>query len=181
MKRFLLTLFLMILCLPVEAKKEKSLVLTGGIEYTVETARKEAFDGIAYTIPLSMLAPHLEDPNYDSNKKATANRQEDLSDRWIERYSNGGYSIVYKKDRYKGYSYDLSGKLEVIRIRTSLNFPLKSYSYDLSGKLEGVSFYTRVDGKTHVFAYNPDGSFSHHWIDNKCYDKDGKLILRVIE
>ena len=163
-----------------EAKKQ-IMVLTGSITYTVETARNEAFDGIEYQISMEPYKKYFKDPNYGKNKKAMANGQEDLSDRWIGYFSNGTYNIVYKNDRYTEYTYDSTGKLELIYIRTSFNFPAKSYTYDLAGKLNGVSFYTRVNDKVHIFTYNADGSFDSHYINGKFYDKDGKLILERVQ
>ena len=168
---------MLVLCLPVEAKKEKSTLLTGGIEYTVETARQEAFDGIEYTIPLSMLKPYLKDSNYGENKKAMRNGQEDLSDRWIGYFSNGRYNVVYKNDRYKEYSYSSNGRLRGITIRTSLDFPVKGYTYNIFGKLEDVTFYVKVNNDSHIYVYTPEGVLTSHWINNKCYDKDGKVVL----
>lgn len=172
MKRFLLVLFLIVLCLPVEARKEKSLVLTGGVEYTVETARKEAFDGVEYTIPLTLITPHMKDPNYGENKKAMANGQEDLSDRWVGKYSDGGYTVVYKKDRYKVYSYYKNGKLEGIGIRNSLNYPVKVYSYEVSGLLKSVSFLISYEES---YAFTTNGNLKSYCKHNRCYDKDGNF------
>lgn len=74
------------------------LTLEGGVVYTVESARKEAFDGVKYKIPVASFKEHLTDPNFEENKAAIASGITDLGNRWIEWFSTGGYNIVYKNN-----------------------------------------------------------------------------------
>ena len=97
MKKVIYAILVMILSVPLSGYTVK-----GGVTYTVETARKEAFADVEYTLPKSIINAHKTDPNYKENMKAKANGVKKLSDRYITYYDDGGYGIVYKANRYYG-------------------------------------------------------------------------------
>ena len=150
------------------------LTLEGGVTYTVESARKEAFSGVKYKIPVSSFKKYMQDPNFEENKAAIAAGEVDLGDRKIELFSDGSYGVIYNNNLYKTYFYGDSGKLECFEIRSSLNFPSKTYQYNAKGQLDGVIFIVSRDES---FMYKNNGELFGHWIGDKCYDKNGNNVL----
>ncbi len=154
------------------------LTLEGGVTYTVESARKEAFSGVKYKIPVSSFKKYMQDPNFEENKAAIAAGKADLGDRWVEAYSDLTYGILFKNDRYRVYYYDKSGHLTTIGIRSSLVCPMKSYAYNLKGELESVSFYQSANN---IYTYDFQGNLLGHRINDVVYDADGNEILKRIK
>ena len=151
------------------------LTLEGGVTYTVESARKEAFSGVKYKIPVSSFKKYMQDPNFEENKAAIAAGKVDLGDRWIERYSDDGYGVIYKKNILHSYFYDKYGKLENIEVRSSLKYPTKTYLYSTKGTLENVVFVVSID---EAFIYKMDGKLDSHWIGDDCFDENGNFVLK---
>lgn len=149
--------------------------LKGAVSYTVEAARKEAFANVEYTIPQSIIDSNLVDPNFEENKKAIKNGSKELGDRYITHYSNGGYGIIYKNNLYYEFYYKDNGNLDSIGKRTGLTCPTKSYVFKTNGNLEEIHLYVSLQD---TFIFKPNGELSAHWIYNKCYDKNGKLIMQ---
>lgn len=152
-----------------------ALKLTGGVEYTVETAREEAFAGVVYQIPVSTFSKYMRDPDYADNQNGLKLGKEDLGDRWITKFSDGSYMITYKKDKYKSYTYETDGKLSSYGIKTGIDYVEKVYDYDLSGKLFCVALYVRYN---EIYGFNIDGTLDYHWIGDNCYDINGKVTLK---
>lgn len=71
--------------------------LKGGVTYTVEQARKEAFARVQYFLPKSIIEANMFDPNFKDNVRAIKNKITETTDRFIVYFSDGSYSIVYKK------------------------------------------------------------------------------------
>lgn len=147
--------------------------LKGGVTYTVEQARKEAFAGVQYFLPKSIIEANMLDPNFRDNARAIKDNITETPDRFIVYFSDGAYSIVYKKDLYYEFNYNKNGKLEQIGKRTGLTYPTQSFKYGLSGYLEEINLYI---SKRETFIFNANGQLKSHWINNKCYDLNGNLI-----
>ena len=98
----------------------------------------------------------------------------DMGDRYIAFYSDDSYAILYKNNMYYEYYYHLNGKLGMVGKRTSTSYPAKSYKYDTKGKLQSVILYIR---KGESYSFTPSGQLTARWIDNKCYDLNGNLII----
>ena len=148
--------------------------LKGGVTYTVEQARKEAFADVQYRLPQSIINAHFKDPNYEENMKAKGKGIIDLGNRLVTYFSDGGYGVLYKKNQYFEYYYYADGKLEMIGKRTSTSYPAKSYKYDTEGKLQSVILYVK---KGESYNFTPTGQLNGIWHNNKCYDINGKLLL----
>lgn len=151
------------------------LTLEGGVTYTVESARKEAFEGVKYKIPVSSFKEHLKDPNFVENKAALAAGVVVLGDRKICLFSDGGYGVIYNNNKYNLYFYDKHGKLTSMDIRSGLICPVKTYKYTPKGLLENIVFDVSLK---ETFIYKLNGELEGHWIGDNCYDKNGKLLLR---
>ena len=169
MKKAVYTVLILFLALPL-----CGYTLKGGVTFTVEQARKEAFADVQYRLPQSIINAHLKDPNYKENMKTKRKGYIDMGDRYIAFYSDDTYAILYKNNMYYEYYYYLNGKLEMVGKRTSTSYPAKSYKYDTKGKLQSVILYIR---KGESYSFTPSGQLSAHWIDNKCYDLNGNLII----
>ena len=167
-------IFWIILIILLQMPVAYGLTLEGGVVYTVESARKEAFEGVKYKIPVSSFKEHLRDRNFEENKSYRTNGIVDLADRRIEWFSDGSYGITYKSNRLVCYFYDKSGSLQSLSKIFSLMYPIKSYKYSAKGKLEGVILYV---SQNESFIYEINGELYGHWIGNQCYDENGKKVL----
>lgn len=154
--------------------------LKGGVTYTVEQARKEAFAGVQYFLPKSIIEANMFDPNFKDNVRAIKDNITETPDRFITFFSDESYCIVYKKDLHYEFYYSQDGKLTHIGKRTGLNCPTKSYKYNVSGNLEEIVLYVSVARKE-VYIFDNTGQLTAHWINNKCYDLNGKLIKRSFD
>ena len=168
--KFLICLF--ILCFSVLSTN--AVTLKGGIAYTVEQARTEAFDGIEYSLPAKIIKKNKTDPNYDINKMLIENDVDEVADRFVTRFSDGSYGIIYKDNACYEYYYDKNGKLERVGKRISLIYPTKSFKYDKHGKLKEVNLYKN---ETHFYIFNEKKELLYHWINDKCYDKNGNIVI----
>ena len=154
--------------------------LKGGVSYTVEQARKEAFAGVQYFLPKSIIEANMFDPNFKDNVMAIKDNITETPDRFITYFSDETYCVVYKKDLHYEFYYSQDGKLTHIGKRTGLNCPTKSYKYNVSGNLEEIVLYVSVARKE-VYIFDNTGQLTAHWINNKCYDLNGKLIKRSFD
>ena len=169
MKKVINTALILILSLPL-----CGYTLKGGVTYTVEQARKEAFADVEYRLPQSIIKAHLKDPNYKENMNTKRMGYIDMGDRYIAFYSDDTYAVLYKNNMYYEYYYYLDGKLEMIGKRTSTSYPAKSYKYDTKGKLQSVILYVK---KGESYNFTATGQLNGIWHNNKCYDINGKLLL----
>ncbi|MBS6553143.1 MAG: hypothetical protein KH321_04265 [Clostridium sp.] len=173
MKKCWFVFLVMVLVLPL-----CGYTLKGGVTYTVEQARKEAFAGVQYFLPKSIIEANMFDPNFRDNIRAINNKITETPDRFITYFSDETYCVVYKKDLYYEFYYSIDGKLIYIGKRTGLNFPTTRYKYNLNGGLEVVSLYLN---SKESFVFDTKGQLTAHWINNQCYDLNGKLILKSFD
>ena len=148
--------------------------LKGGVKYTVKQAREEAFANVEYTLPQSIIKANLTDPNYKENQKAIKLGATELKDRYIQHFSDGGYGIIYKKNLYFVYYYKKNGKLDGIEKRESLYTPMKTFRYNSDGNLEEISLFLTQNNS---YIFNINGELQCHWVGNKGYNKNGKVII----
>ena len=168
-KHFILILLILSLSSYTFAK-----TLTGGISYSVDTARTIAFQDIQYQIDMKPYQQHFFDKNKDKNLKALAKNKTSFLDRWITHYSTTNYSIQYKKDPNIIFYYDKNGKLLLIGFTQGKNFPKKSIRYDANGNLDSLCL--TISSKED-FMFDKNKNLSSHWIGNNCYNTNGELIM----
>ena len=164
----ILVISMMMFALPLEAK-----TLKGGVKYTVKQAREEAFANVEYSLPQSIIKANLTDPNYKENKKAIKLGATELKDRYIQHFSGGEYALAYKNNMYIVYYYKCNGELDTIEKRESLQAPMRSFRYNIKGNLEEISLFLTPDN---TYIFNINGELRYHWIGDKGYDKNGKVI-----
>lgn len=148
------------------------------MSYTPESARKEAFEGVKYSIPVESFKKYLVDSNYAENMKYKRLGSVDLGDRSVQYFSDGGYIVTYLKDLHYAFIFSKFGKLDGIQIRSSLTYPYKTYSYTHKGKLDGVIF---EPDPYYSYLYEIDGKFVGHWEGDYFYDPNGKLSLQKVK
>ena len=166
---------ILILSLPIEIEAK---TLKGEVKYTVKQAREEAFSNVEYTLPQSIIKANLTDPNYKENKKAIKLGATELKDRYITYAADGSYGIIYKNNLYYEYDYFPNGKLEGIGKRNGLTYPVVSYFYNTQNELTELMLYVN---EYQAFQFKANGQLLYHWINNKCYDENGKIINEVYQ
>ena len=173
MKKVWILFLVVFLTLPVSAY-----TLKGGVTYTVESARKEAFADVKYSISSRIIKNNKFDPNYEENKKLIKQGIVETNDRYITYYLNGGYAIVYKNNLYYEFGYRQDGKLNSVGVRTGLICPIKVFVYDVNNKLKEVRLQINLE---EAYVFFPNGQLDAHWIKDTCYDINGKVISKVIK
>lgn len=169
MKKFLITLLLFLIMLPAVAK-----TLTGGVVYTVESARKAAFEGIEYEISMEPFKKYMTDPGFISPAKTEGGKPKvSKKGRRVTFFSDGEYAISYKNNIYS-YYYKKNGQLVniVIDDANSKTYPFLSKKYDLNGKLVRVFL---IVSSSESFVFTPDKLLTAHWLNDKCYDENNKI------
>ena len=168
MKKVWILFLVVFLTLPVYAY-----TLKGGVTYTVESARKEAFADVKYSISSRIIKNNKFDPNYEENKKLIQQGINETNDRYIAYFAKGGYEIVYKNNLFIEYYYDKNGILEHLEERECLSFPMRSVKYDTKGNLIRIVLSVSRDD---VYIFFPNGQLESHWLNNKEYDLNGNVI-----
>ena len=153
------------------------LTLKGGVKYTVESAREEAFRNIEYQIPMEPHKKYLKDPGYtpgEGGKKPKISKK----GRTVSYFSDGSYAVRYYTNWKKIYIYNGKGDLEAIEIRCTSNvYPKISRCYDKKGILVNVTFWISA---TDNYIYDINGVLLAYWKGNVAYDKKGNvLVLRI--
>lgn len=178
MKKFLITLLLFLIMLPAVAK-----TLTGGVVYTVESARKAAFEGIEYEISMEPFKKYMTDPGFISPAKTEGGKPKvSKKGRKIVLFYRGEYCINYDDSPSLDYYYNAAGKLIAVGMFVKNRHTVKKYprlylKYDIVGHLESVTYYT---ARGESFTYDKNKSFIVHWKNNKGYDANGKIINKRI-
>ena len=173
MKKVWILFLVVFLTLPVSAY-----TLKGGVTYTVESARKEAFADVKYSISSRIIKNNKFDPNYEENKKLIKQGIVETNDRYITYYSDGQYGIVYKNNLYYEFDYFQDGRLDSVGVRTGLVCPIKVYGYDVNNKLKDIRLQIST---SESYNFSVDGSFLNHWINGVCYDINGNIIKRTLK
>lgn len=166
MKRVLLFLIMLIMVLPVQCE-----TLKGGVVYTVESAREEAFRGIEYQISMEPYKKYMTDPGYTpakGNRKAKIKKR----GRDITFFDDGSYGVVRGNI---SYYYKPNGKLEAIEITPEGSYPKLTKVYDINGNLDSITYY--INGSD-SFVYDKDKSFNGKWLGNEFYNASGQLKIK---
>ena len=133
----------------------QAVVIKGGVHYTVESAREEAFSKVRYTISL------------DKNGKPKIRK----FGRFVTFFSDGEYGVFSVITGF-AYYYDKNGKLYALMKNTSSNYPVLIPKYDIKGQLIEVMY--RVE-KNNTYVYGADKTYKGHWLGNNFYNPSGVL------
>lgn len=170
--KFVIFFCLLALCLPVSAE-----TLHGGVSYTEETARQEAFEGVR---PLSIVySVGWESPKYffDLNEQNDAIAITRTTAKIAGLPVAKCISVIYKDEPQKEYiyrkhigkKYILSATITEDKNNTSFQ---RYLTYDRYGHLLSIQFLTDTEG----FIYDKNRKIIAKWTNNQ-----GKVIGRNIK
>lgn len=145
-------------------------LIQGGISYDVESARNEAFENIEPTFSSDLIAAHLLDSDFDSNRRALLVGNTELMNRTLCKFSNGIYGIRYHDDPYRAYYYNPDGTLSYVDQKSRLDFPHNVSTYNLNGKLISTAIYIT---KYEQYIFDLNKNLTTHWVGNDGYDAAG--------
>ena len=106
MKKLFSIILLCLICIITTA-----FTLKAGIVYTVDGVRSLAFEGIKKQINIHEYKTFFYDKNFILNKNAIIKNKLNFRDRTIQTFSNGKYSILFKKNPERYFIYNSDGKL----------------------------------------------------------------------
>lgn len=149
-------------------------ILTGGVDYNVNSARKELFQNYEPYINRNLLNLHAYDVQNKTNLICLLKGQTDLKDRTLAMFSDGTYAVMYFNDRLNVYYYKNDGSLLYIEKKESEIYPYKACKFDITGKIINKSL--RVS-KEETFIYTPDAKLIAHWINSNGYDERGNIVM----
>ena len=147
--------------------------LIGGIVYNVENARKLSFENTRMSINMDKYSKYMKDKNYCKNRKLLLKEKFNISYTDLTKFSDGGYSIRYKKLVNPCFYYDKNGKLVSMGFMYGDVYPKKYIMYDAKGHLDSVSLVISAN-EQYMFDKNKEMQF--HWIKENCYNKKGELV-----
>lgn len=151
-----------------------SFTLEGGVSFTVESARIEAFNGIKYKIDINNHKQYFTDQNFQENKRLIDKKKFKTRDRLLTVFSSdGAYAITYKSNKNISYYYDISGRLKYVDYKLNETYPIKYIIYNIKGDLDSVVLDV---GHNEQFMFDINKKLGAHWIGNNCYNEKGELI-----
>lgn len=168
---------ILILCTSLSVNAE---IITGGVEYNTNSARKELIQSQQLSIPQDLLNANLVDSNRNNNLAILLKGVTELKDRTLAYFSDNSYGIIYKdKPQYVWY-YNNDGILTHSEVKSSLEYPYKTYKYSTDGQLVNMSL--RVS-KNETYIFKPDGTLIAHWLGQYCYNEAGNIIMsrKIVE
>lgn len=149
----------------------QAVVIKGGVHYTVESAREEAFSKVRYTIPMDEHKKYLTDPGFSLDKNGKPKIRKFLRD--VTVFSDGSYGVYYSNKKIS-YYYNENGKLEELSYTLGTTYPKLTLKYDVKGNLNAVT-YEVAAGESYM--YENDKTYMGHWVGEKFYDAKGHVIL----
>ena len=161
MKKVFVILFLLIgLC-------AQGVVLKGGVHYTVESAREEAFSRVKYKISMDEHKKYLKDPGFSLDKNGKPKIRKFGRD--VTFFSGGSYCLQINQTIYY---YDSKGKLEGLSYSLGNTYPKLSVKYDINGILIAVIFNIN---KNEAYMYEGNKKYLGRWIGEKFYAPSGQV------
>ena len=172
-KNCFFTVLICCLLLSVFSQTAFSKVLKGGVHYTVESARDEAFSKVQYKISMEEHKKYLKDPGFSLDRHGKPKIKK--FGRFVTFFSGDGdgYGVTYLFSDYN-YYYNPNGELIEIEVATPLDFPYLTQKYDINGNLMGVALHADFSNS---FIYLPDKKYVGKWVDSKFYDPQGKVTM----
>ena len=149
----------------------QAVVIKGGVHYTVESAREEAFSKVRYTIPMDEHKKYLTDPGFSLDKNGKPKIRK--FGRRVTFFSNGNYGVYYSSKQI-GYFYYNDGTLNEISYLIGYKYPKLTIKYDTSGNLTCV-IYEAAPRESYV--YDANKNFLGRWVNEEFFDPHGNLLL----
>lgn len=156
MKKFLLILIIIFSILPIDAK-----IITGEVEFNDNNTRKSIYE-------------HYIDKDNSYNVSNILAGNVNLSDRRLVSFSDGSYGIHYYNDPMYSWYYSNNGRLISFTKKDSLTYPSNYVKYKPDGTVLNKGY--RVSEKE-SYVYSSNGKLLAHWINDKCFDEYGNLVM----
>lgn len=178
MKKVLVLLILLLVSTPSYAE---DIVLRGSVAYTVESAKRLAFEGLDLKLDKEKIKPYIYDENNKENREAIKTNIQPEG-RYIMSFAMAkgmvkGYVIVYDDKPQYAYYYSTGGTLVCVDVDNKSQegvFPYKVGKYNpLTGNLIAIGLYISEDEQ---YAYTKDGKLKAHWVGDIGYNAKGKPI-----
>ena len=150
---FLITIF--------SASQIGAKIITGEVEYTNQHNFKNLYE-------------YYIDKNNNENLNNILNGNVNLIDKKLVSFSDGSYGIQYYDDPMYSWYYSKNGKLISFTKRDSLSYPCKFVKYRPDGSV--INQGKRLS-ENESYIYSPQGKVLAHWIDDKCFDEYGNLLM----
>lgn len=147
--------------------------ITGGVEYSAQDALVELRNNIPAT-DFFLTSKNYVDTNNKENYSALLKGVTKLNDRTLGLFSDDTYAVNYYNDPKHVWYYDKSGVLINTEIKSDLTYPYRTYKFTPEGELVNMSMRVS-EGETFIFS--PLGKLLGHWVNEKCYDESGKVIM----
>ena len=172
LKKIILLFIFLLFCLPSQAT-----TLHGGVEYTDQQARQEAFDGVKSFDALSVIG--VFEPRYYFNLNAlndvlvVAKTKTKL----LKVINYELYTVVYKNNPNKEYIYE-KGKEKNKLLATITKTNYKHLKYSPNGELLSIEYFAGNDS----FLYNPQGELIGHWkgLNGKEFEYNLKSKMEIM-
>ncbi|MEI8349475.1 MAG: hypothetical protein WCI77_04935 [Candidatus Omnitrophota bacterium] len=142
-------------------------------DWNEEKAKQEALRGIKYSIDISQYP--AVDPDFDENQQAIKKGQQSIKDRFVTIDTQLPVYVVSKMDNKKNQQitmfYGMDGRLLIVRLFSSPDYPRASYMYCVGdtengkyqpGQLRSFEFHVSLG---HTYFFGADGSFQGHQQD----------------
>lgn len=169
-----MTFFILILFYFFTVNFSGAYTLKTGVIYNVNIARNQAFSNTPLKIDMTDYSNYKIDVENINNINAARKGKNKYKGKYITLFSDGAYSIRYKKSENPCFYYDSNGNLISLGFIYGEKYPKKYLSYDKNGQLLDITLY--VSGKEQ-YVFNLAGTLIEHWIGNNCYNEKGELIL----
>ncbi len=169
MKKFLLLLFTLFLCMPVHSQ-----ILNGEVKYTDTEAQRLVLENTPPEISQTLIQNNFYDINKSENSTAILQGYTSIKDRILGHFSDGSYAIKYLDNPKYVWYYNSEGILTHTEKQTSSDYPYKTYKYNTRGQLINMTLRVSED---ETFIFTPSGTLIAHWVGKNCFDKNGNIIM----
>ena len=156
MKHFLSLLIILSAILPINAK-----IITGEVEFNDNNTGKSLYE-------------YYIDKDNSENVNNILSGNVNLYDRKLVSFSDGSYGVHYYNDPMYSWYYSNNGRLISFTKKDSLTYPSNFVKYKPDGTVLNKGY--RVS-ETESYVYSPQGKLLAHWVNDKCFDEYGNLLM----
>ena len=150
-----------------------AMTLKGGVEYTIEDARKLAFENVSKKIDINQYKEYFIDPNFEENQLLLSKNKYRAKNRYLTKFLHSEYGVYYRKKPKEGFYYQSNGHLYRIEITNNFKYPIISGMYNQKGYLERVTITVKP---SNTFLFDVNKILLCYWIKKNCYNEKGELI-----
>ena len=156
MKNFLFFLIVIFSIMPIEAK-----IITGEVEYNNNQTGKNLYE-------------YYIDKDNSNNINNILAGNVNLADKKLVSFSDGSYGVHYYSDPMYSWYYSNNGRLISFTRKDSLSYPCNVTRYKPDGTVLNKGY--RIS-ETESYIYSPQGKLLGHWVNDKCFDEFGNLLM----